>query len=126
MEAFINEGKSAFEKEAGSVEEIGQQRLWAKVQISAMSKMMQLRRRVDEKNKLLKTLAGTNTQQQAAALVDTSAMTNEWDNFTQKLQQHDSHLEAQTAQLVSKNEKRISEFQSKVDSFALPTLLAPV
>ncbi|KAK3283536.1 hypothetical protein CYMTET_8768 [Cymbomonas tetramitiformis] len=115
VEAFINEGKGTLEAEATSVEEIGKARAGAKNLVGAISRVMQLRRKVDEKNKLLRSVLGSNAQQ---GVVDMSALSNEWDNFTTKLQQHESHLDEQKNQLKVQVDKRVADFSTKLDSFA--------
>jgi hypothetical protein len=59
-------------------------------------------------------VGGTQAQQ----LVDMGTTSNDLDSFTQKLQQHDTHLQQQKTELVVKVEKKITEFHGRVDSFA--------
>eukprot|EP00976_Prorocentrum_cordatum_P042050 851759-Prorocentrum_minimum.AAC.1 len=113
VESFMQDGKSTLEVDAQSVDEIGNARSKARSLKGSVQRMMLLRRRVDEKNKLLKAVMGAAAAAAAGGLVDTSAMTNEWENFTTKLEKHESHLEEQKNVLKQKVDKTISDFQGK-------------
>mmetsp|Transcript_17017 Transcript_17017/g.54247 ORF Transcript_17017/g.54247 Transcript_17017/m.54247 type:complete len:3325 (+) Transcript_17017:156-10130(+) len=118
VEGFINEGKGTLDQQANSIEEIGKARSAAKRLVGSVQKVMQLRRKVEEKNKLLRTVAGSGGGGGGvAAVVDMSALTNEWEDFTTKLQQHESHLDDQKNQLKGQIDKQVVDFRAEVLTF---------
>lgn len=54
---------------------------------------LQVRRRIEEKNKLLRQMAGSGRE--AFAVVELGDVNNQWEAFTTQLQQFDAHLEEQ-------------------------------
>jgi dynein heavy chain 2 len=69
-----------------------------------------VRRRIDEKNKLLRAMAGTG-KESAYAVVDLSEVNNQWEAFTTQLQQFDAHLDEQKQQLGTVIAKQLDEFR---------------
>ena len=116
IEGYMHEGRSILEGNAASVEEIGRARQNAKSLIGNVMYMQNLRRKIEEKNKLLR-VVGAGAGAGAPAAVDISFLRNEWDSFTQKLQQHESHLEEQKDSLKAEIDKQVTAFTHKVDSF---------
>lgn len=100
--------------------------LAANVCLRQVSHVLNLRRKIEDKNKLIRQMAtaiGTSSglaggSGAAMAGVDMSELNNEWETFQTKLQQHETHLEDQKNQLKGQIERNITEFKSKVNGFA--------
>eukprot|EP00899_Mesostigma_viride_P029629 jgi/Mesvir1/9851/Mv22388-RA.1 len=114
VEQFMTKGMETLDVKANSVEEIGNARNEARLLTGDISRIMQLRRRCEEKSRLLRSVA-TGAM---AAPIDMSALNSGWDNFTQRLEQHEAHLQEQTSMLKGKIEKDVAEFRGRIDSFA--------
>lgn len=90
-----------------------------------VSHILNLRRKVEDKNKLIRQMGaaiGSNTSTGSSAAlgaVDMTDLNNEWETFQTKLQQHETHLEEQKNQLKGQIERNISDFNSKINGFAL-------
>ena len=76
-----------------------------------------MRRRIDEKNKLLRAMAASG-KDAAYAVVDLTEVNNAWESFTTQLQQFDANLEEQKGQLGGLIAKQLDEFKSKVVGFS--------
>lgn len=98
IKEFMANGRDALSSKANSVEEIGQERQRAKSLVDSLSTMMDKRRRVEEKNKLLRQMAGGGNAAQFAT-VDLKEIVSEWEGFTEKLEQHGQVLEERKGQL---------------------------
>jgi hypothetical protein len=82
----------------------------------------QLRKGVEEKNKLLRQLAasgggGSSTSSSSLAPVDLSELSARWDGFVGQLQAHDSALELQRQGLQQHLGKRFEDFCGTVAGF---------
>lgn len=76
----------------------------------------QVRRRIEDKNKLLRAMA-VNGKEAQYAVVDMSDVNNAWESFTTQLQQFDAHLEEQKQQLAGVIAKQLDDFRAKVAGF---------
>jgi len=115
VENFVSEGQKIFEGNALSIEEIGSARKAAQGLIGSVAFMNNLRRKIEEKNRLLRVVAHGG---QAAHTVDISALNNEWETFSNKLLQLEGHLEEQKNILKLEIEKRVVAFRDKMQGFA--------
>ena len=115
VENFVAEGQKIFEGNALSIEEIGNARKAAQGLISSVAFMNNLRRKIEEKNRLLRVVAQGG---QAAHTVDISTLNNEWESFSNKLLQLENHLEEQKNILKLEIEKRVVAFRDKMQGFA--------
>ena len=102
VEGFVASAQATLGKAAASVEEIGSARQAAKTLVAALPHIIDCRRRIDEKNRLLKSMAS------AGQTVDMTQVDNAWDSFTAQLQQHDSHLEEQKNQLQGQLTRQVT------------------
>ncbi len=71
----------------------------------------QIKRRIDEKNKLLRAMAAGTGREAAFASVDMTEVNTAWESFTTQLQQFDAHLEEQKAQLAVAIGKQLDDFR---------------
>jgi len=99
VEAFVSNAQATLGKTATSIEEIGTARQGAKSLVAALPHIMDCRRRIDEKNRLLKSMAAAGGMAGVGQPVDMTDVDNAWDSFTSQLQQHDTHLDEQKNQL---------------------------
>ncbi|KAK9815706.1 hypothetical protein WJX72_008353 [[Myrmecia] bisecta] len=117
VETFIADGRDFLAKPASSIEEIGNARQGAKALVDKLQFILELRRKVEEKNLLLRAMAAGGAGNTLAA-VDMSGVDNAWEAFTGQLQRHEGHLEEQKDQLQGHVGRQVAEFQSKVAGFA--------
>ena len=89
---------------AASIEEIGTARQAAKTLMSSLPHILDCRRRIDEKNRLLK---ATTAGGIAIQTVDMTEVDNAWDSFTAQLQQHDTRLDEQKGQLQGQLDRQV-------------------
>ncbi|KAG2486208.1 hypothetical protein HYH03_015170 [Edaphochlamys debaryana] len=113
IEDFMKNGRELFTRQANTVEDIGMAGQEAKSLTTKLSEVQSARRRIDEKNKLLRQMAGGGREAQFA-VVDLTEVNNSWDAFTNQLQQFDAHLEEQKNALAVQIAKQIDEFKGKV------------
>lgn len=99
VEAFVANAQTTLGKAATSIEEIGAARQAAKSLVAGLPHIMECRRRVDDKNRLLKSMAAASSLPSTGQAVDMTEVDNAWDSFTSQLQQHDIHLDEQKNQL---------------------------
>ena len=99
VEAFVSDAQATLGKAATSIEEIGTARQAAKTLVSSLPHIMDCRRHIDEKNRLLKSVAAVGSVAGLGQPVDMADVDNAWDAFTAQLQQHDTHLDEQKNQL---------------------------
>lgn len=99
VEEFMKNGRELFTRQANTVEDIGLAGQEAKTLTAKLADVQAVRRRIDEKNKLLRQMAGGGREAQFA-VVDLTEVNNNWDAFTNQLQQFDAHLEEQKNQLA--------------------------
>ena len=99
VEAFVSNAQTTLGNTATSIEEIGTARQGAKALVTALPHIMDCRRRIDEKNRLLKSMAAAGNVSGVGQPVDMAEVDNAWDSFTNQLQQHDTHLDEQKNQL---------------------------
>ncbi|KAG1663699.1 hypothetical protein FOA52_013267 [Chlamydomonas sp. UWO 241] len=117
VEEFIKNGGELFTKQCGSVEEIGLAGQEARGMVDGIMEIGQVRRRIDEKNKLLRAMA-LNSKDAQYAVVDMGEVNNQWDTFTTQLQQFDCHLEEQKVQLAGQIGKQLEDFKGRISGFA--------
>ncbi|GMH35100.1 hypothetical protein BSKO_02968 [Bryopsis sp. KO-2023] len=110
---FMRSGNEMLKTEANNIEEIGLARQKAQVLVKDLSRMMEQRKRVEEKNKLLRQMAGGGNAAQFA-VVDLKEIVNEWEGFTTQLQQHGQVLEERKEQLQHHIVKQIDEFSGRI------------
>lgn len=99
VETFVGNAQATLGKAAASIEEIGSARQAAKTLVAALPHIMDCRRRIDEKNRLLKSMVAAGNLSSVGQAVDMTQVDNAWDSFTAQLQQHDTHLDEQKNQL---------------------------
>ncbi|MEW5298927.1 MAG: hypothetical protein WDW36_001997 [Sanguina aurantia] len=116
VEDFMKGCGSLFTKSASSVEDIGVAGQEAKGMVEQLAAVGQVRRRIEEKNRLLRQMAGSGRE--AFAVVELGDVNNRWEAFTTQLQQFDAHLEEQKAGLQVQIVKQLDEFRGKVAGFA--------
>lgn len=100
IEDFMKNGRELFTRQANTVEDIGLAGQEAKTLTAKLAEVQSARRRIDEKNKLLRQMAGGG-RDAAFAVVDLTEVNNSWDSFTTQLQQFDAHLDEQKNQLAT-------------------------
>lgn len=108
MESFASNAQATLGKAATSIEEIGTARQAAKAFVAALPHIMDCRRRIDEKNRLLKSMAAAGSVAGVGQPVDMADVDNAWDSFTAQLQQHDTHLDEQKNQLQGQLTRQVS------------------
>ena len=86
--------------------------------------VLQLRKRIEDKNRLLRQLAASTGSSGMAASsssnlspVDLSGLSERWDAFVGQLQVYDTHLESQRQGLQQQLAKRIDDFSGTVAGF---------
>lgn len=99
-----------------SVEDIGRAGQDAKALMEQLKEAGVLRRRIDDKNKLLRQMAGNGRDAQFA-VVDLSQVNTTWDTFTTQLQQFDAHLDEQKGQLGQTVQRQLDEFKGRLAGF---------
>ena len=104
----MSNAQATLGKAATSIEEIGTARQAAKAFVAALPHIMDCRRRIDEKNRLLKSMAAAGTVAGVGQPVDMADVDNAWDSFTAQLQQHDTHLDEQKNQLQGQLTRQVS------------------
>nr|ADI46936.1 DHC1bm [Volvox carteri f. nagariensis] len=117
IEDFMKNGRELFQRQANTVEDIGASGQDAKALTAKLIDIQAARRRIEEKNKLLRQMAGGG-RDAAFAVVDLTDVNNSWDAFTTQLQQFDAHLEEQKNQLGVQISRQLSEFKSKVSGIS--------
>ncbi|KAG2426397.1 hypothetical protein HYH02_014824 [Chlamydomonas schloesseri] len=113
IEDFMKNGRELFTRQANTVEDIGLAGQEAKGLTAKLTDVQAARRRIDEKNKLLRQMAGGG-RDAAFAVVDLTEVNNSWDAFTNQLQQFDAHLEEQKGNLAVQIGRQLEEFKGKV------------
>ncbi|KXZ45909.1 DHC7 protein [Gonium pectorale] len=113
VEDFMKNGRELFTKQANTVEDIGNAGQEAKSLTAKLVDVQAARRRIDEKNKLLRQMAGGG-RDATFAVVDLTEVNNSWDAFTTQLQQFDAHLEEQKGALAVQIGRQLEEFKGKV------------
>lgn len=108
VEAFVADAQTTLGNAATSIEEIGSARQAAKALVAALPHIMDCRRRVDDKNRLLKAMAAAGNLTNAGQAVDMTEVDNAWDSFTSQLQQHDTHLDEQKNQLQGQLARQVT------------------
>ena len=98
VETFVHEAQNTLAKRAASIEEIGTARQTAKGLMAALPQIVERRRRIEENNRLLRSMASSSNAVMGQQ-VDMTEVDNAWENFTTQLQQHDAQLEDQKQQL---------------------------
>ena len=106
METFVLNAQATLGKAAASIEEIGSARQAAKALMSSLPRIMDYRCRIDEKNRLMKTAAGSGATT-IAQTVDMTDVDNAWESFTAQLQQHDARLDEQKGQLQGQLQRQV-------------------
>ncbi len=99
IEDFMKNGRELFTRQANTVEDIGLAGQEAKALTAKLGDVQEARRRIDEKNKLLRQMAGGG-RDASFAVVDLTEVNNSWEAFTTQLTQFDAHLEEQKGQLA--------------------------
>ena len=92
VEQFLNDARDMLQMKANSVEEIAEMRAKAKEIVEKQKCMQMLRKKVEEKNKLIRTMGGST--------VDINSLNSEWETVEAKLDQHEEHLDAQRSELL--------------------------
>ena len=109
VEAFVANAHATLGKAATSIEEIGTARQAAKSLVAALPHIMECRRQVDDKNRLLKSMAAASSLLSVGQTVDMTEVDNAWDSFTSQLQQHDVHLDEQKNQLQGQLARQVKK-----------------
>ena len=79
---------------------------------------LQLRKRIEDKNRLLRQMASSSTSSTLVTPVDLSEVTERWDAFTASLQQYDAHLEGQRGALQQAVARQVEDFKGTIAGFA--------
>ncbi|KAJ9505745.1 hypothetical protein QJQ45_029246, partial [Haematococcus lacustris] len=118
IEEFMRGGKELFNRQASTVEEIGKAGLEARGMVDGLAELAQVKRRIEEKNKLLRAMAAGTGREAAFAAVDLTEANAAWEAFSTQLQQFDANLEEQKTQLATAIEKQVDEYKGKLAGFA--------
>ncbi|WIA17572.1 hypothetical protein OEZ85_014399 [Tetradesmus obliquus] len=122
IEDFLSAGAALLALQASSVEEIGRAGQEARGLVARLGEVPQLRKRVEEKNRLLRQMAAATPAGAAASsaltAVDLAGLSERWDGFVGQLQAYDSHLEGQRAGLQQQLGKKLEDFGGTVAGFA--------
>eukprot|EP00898_Chlorokybus_atmophyticus_P001659 jgi/Chlat1/2494/Chrsp175S08714 len=118
VQEWLAKGRAALEATANSVEEIGEARKTAMELVGGVPDMLAMRRRCEEKNKLLRTVGLASASAAAASASDLSKLATEWENFTIKLEKHEAHLNEQKDRLKGMVESRVEEVGARISAFA--------
>nr|ADI46856.1 DHC1bf [Volvox carteri f. nagariensis] len=113
IEDFMKNARELFQRQANTVEDIGIAGQEAKALTAKLTGIQASRRRIDEKNKLLRQMAGGG-RDATFAVVDLADVNSSWDAFATQLQQFDAHLEEQKNQLGVQIGRQLDEFKGKV------------
>lgn len=95
---FMQSGDQLFDSTADTIQKIGEESLKAKKMVETLPQMLKVWHRLDEKNRLLRQMAGGANSAQPAD-VDVKAVANEWGNFTEKLHRYGEVAEDRKNQL---------------------------
>ena len=120
IDEWMEEGRTMLAKQATSLEEIGEARTRAQALVANVAQVGTLKRKCEEKNRLLRQYAPTGAAAGLAAHlapVDLSSLANDWDSFHQQLEQHGAQLEEQKDTLKAQIEREVAEFQARCESF---------
>lgn len=122
----MSDAQATLGKAATSIEEIGTARQAAKTLVAALPRILDCRRCIDDKNRLLKAAAVGGSTISGNQAVDMSEVDNAWDSFTAQLQQHDARLDEQKGQLQGQLDRQVSHKRGAghASSHALPYLSA--
>ena len=122
LEDFLKDAFETLHASASTVEDIAKSRKNSQLLLSRLSSMVQLRRRVEEKQKLLKTMGSSDSSvssTKTADSIDMEQLSSNWDMFTAQLQQQENLLEAQKAQLKGQIEQEQKEISRNVDAMVM-------
>lgn len=134
VEQFLNDARDMLQMKANSVEEIAEMRAKAKEIVEKRKRMQMLRKKVEEKNKLIRAMGGTvgggssgakgigpggstGAGGASATTVDINSLNSEWETLEAKLDQHEEHLDAQRSELKKQMGGRVNEFVGRLDTF---------
>eukprot|EP00878_Enallax_costatus_P024703 GHUV01026383.1.p1 GENE.GHUV01026383.1~~GHUV01026383.1.p1 ORF type:complete len:1576 (+),score=459.42 GHUV01026383.1:1611-6338(+) len=122
IDDFLAAGQALLNLQATSVEEIGKAGQEARALVTRLSEVPQLRKRIEEKNRLLRQMAAATPAGAASgsslAIIDLSGLSERWDSFVSQLQAYDSNLEVQRQGLQGQVLKKIQEFEGVITGFA--------
>lgn len=108
VEQFVHEAQASLAKTAASIEEIGCARQSAKSLMAALPHIVECRQRIEDKNRLLRTMAPSGSTF-VGQQVDMTEVNNAWESFTAQLQQHDALLEDQKHQLQGQLTRQVQQ-----------------
>ena len=111
VEDFVRDAQNTLAKTATSIEEIGTARQSAKTLMASLPHIMESRRRIEEKNRLSRTMA-SSANAIVGQQVDMTEVDNAWETFTAQLQQHDALLEDQKQQLQGQLTRQVYHWRS--------------
>jgi hypothetical protein len=86
-------------------------------------RLLQLRKRIEDKNRLLRQLAGSvnasslSSSSSNLSPIDLSGLADRWDGFVAQLQVYDTNLESQKQGLQQQLAKRIDGFSGTIAGF---------
>ena len=103
---FVRNGREVLLFQASNVKEIGEARQRARGIVQNLPRIVQLRQRIEEENKLLRQMAGSASDS-PTVIVDMRDITNEWDSFTTQIQQYGDTLEEQKERLQEQILKQV-------------------
>ena len=124
LEEFLKDAFETLHATASTVEDIAKSRRNSQLLLTKLSSMVQLRRRVEEKQKLLKTMGSVSDSRVGAKggqadHIDMENLSSNWDMFTAQLQQQENLLEAQKTQLKGQIEQEQTEISRNVDALVM-------
>ncbi|QDZ22651.1 heavy chain of dynein [Chloropicon primus] len=123
LEDFLKDAFTTLHATASTVEDIANSRKNSQLLLKRLSSMVQLRRRVEEKQKLLRTMGSSSDSKMGgkghAESIDMEQLSSDWDMFTAQLQQQENLLEAQKAQLKGQMEQEQTEISRNVDALVM-------
>ena len=103
---FVRNGREVLLFQASNVKEIGEARQRARDIVQNLPRIVQLRQRIEEENKLLRQMTGSASDS-PTVIVDMRDIANEWDSFTTQIQQYGDTLEEQKERLQEQILKQV-------------------
>ena len=126
LEEFLKDAFDTLHATASTVEDIAKSRKNSQLLLTRLSSMVQLRRRVEEKHKLLRSTGSVGNDSKGGSskggspdYIDMEQLSSDWDMFTAQLQQQENLLEAQKTQLKVQIEQEQTEISRNVDSLVM-------
>lgn len=125
LEDFLRNGFEILNTSATTIEEIGNARINSQKLLAKASDMVQLRRKVEEKFRLLRAVAPSSASELKVSsggddkTMSMDQISAKWDIFTAQLHQQESLLEAQKSQLKGQIEQQQVDLSRNTDALLM-------